>query len=457
MWPSLNGSIPLLCVDNIYDYYKDFLSRYENPQEGNDFYQNLCTRLMFYGGLPKLVVCQKAVVLYDYLREHLGLEGYTFVIPDEIAGESTVEKIIQCPAALERILTFSGVQKQLQIISFACTSDMWDLAQYLEEKFDITIVLPELPSKENLWIPDYLKTKRGFRSIASTTFSPEEKALPEGFICQDEQEMISVIKWFLAQNRHCIVKPERGIEGRGILIFDANYPYKEDEIRAIFEEQKYLFAEEPIIVEQRIHHGSNKILSPSVEYYIPPKGQGEPVFTYLVNQVFHEDVRFVGNIISKIQYSAPWCPSLLEKGERLAKKVQELGYVGYMDIDCIVDENHNVYFVEINPRRTGGTHIHEIAVQLFGENYIEEVTLISNANLKVRGIQSFEELYAASIDLLYAPHQKKQGIIITEANLLSSYGKISVLSMGKDEQEATDYLVQFQDRISQKYALKSHK
>ena len=118
-----------------------------------------------------------------------------------------------------------------------------------------------------------------------------------------------------------------------------------------------------------------------------------------------------------------------------------------MDIDCIVDENHNIYFVEINPRRTGGTHIHEIAVRLFGENYIEEVTLISNANLKVRGIQSFEQLYAASIDLLYAPHQKKQGIIITEANLLSSYGKISALSIGKDEQEAADYLAQFQDRI----------
>ena len=309
MWPSLNGSLPLLCVDNIYDYYKDFLSRYEDSQEGKDFYQNLCTRLMFYGGLPKLVVGQKPVVLYNYLGEHLRLEGSLFVISDEIAGESTVEKIIQCPDALERIANLSEAQKQLQIISFAYTSEMWDLAQYLEEKLDITVFLPETPSQENLWISDYLNTKRGFRSITSATFDPEEKALPEGFICQDEREMISVIKWFLAQNRHCIVKPDRGIEGRGILIFDANYPYSEDEIRAIFEKQKFIFAEDPIIVEHRIHHSSNKILSPSVEYYIPPKGKGNPVFTYLVNQIFHEDVCFVGNIISKDQYSESWCPS----------------------------------------------------------------------------------------------------------------------------------------------------
>ena len=100
---------------------------------------------MFYGGLPKLVVCQKSVVLYDYLKKHLGLESDIFVIPNELAG-STVEKIIHCPTALERIVTFSGPQKQLQIISFAGTSDIWDLAQYLEEKFDITVFLPDRKS-----------------------------------------------------------------------------------------------------------------------------------------------------------------------------------------------------------------------------------------------------------------------------------------------------------------------
>ncbi len=448
MWPSLKSSIPLLCIDNIYDYYKDLLSRHKNPQEGNDFFQNISTRFLFYGGLPKLVVCQKSVVLYDYLREHLELEGSFFVIPDEITGESIIEKIIQCPAALEKIVAFAGAQKQLQIISYAYTSDIWNLAQYLEGKLNITVFLPETPSQTNLWIPDYLNTKHSFRSITATTFSPEEKTLPEGFICLDEQEMINVIKWFLSQNKDCLIKPDRGMLGKGIIIFEANYPYSEDEIRAIFEKQKSIFAEEPIIVEQRIHNSLNKTLSPSVEYYIPPKSQGNPVFTYLVNQIFHEDVCFVGNIISKSQYSEPWCPSLLEKGDRLAKKVQELGYVGYMDIDCIVDQNHNVYFVEINPRRTGGTHIHEIAVQLFGENYIEEVTLISNANLKVQGIKSFEQLYAATRDLLYTPPQKNQGIIITEANLLSSSGKISALSIGKDKSEATEYLAQFQARIS---------
>ena len=446
MWPSLDSSIPLLCVDNIYDYYEDFLNRYEDTQEAKDFYQNLGTRFMFYGGLPKLVVCPKSVVFYDYLKKHLGLKSDIFVIPDKLAG-STVKKIIHCPTALERIVTFSGEQKQLQIISFAGTSDMWDLAQYLEEKCDITVFLPEMPSPENLWIAHYLKTKRGFRSIAATTFNPEEKALPEGFTCLDEQEMLSAIKWFLSQNRDCIVKPDRGLEGRGILTFNANASYKEDEIRVIFDAQKHLFAKDPIIVEQRIHNGSNNPLSPSVEYYIPPQGQGDPIFTYLVNQVFQKDVCFVGNIISKEQYSASWCPSLFKKSDRLTKKIQELGYVGYMDIDCIVDENNNVYFVEINPRRTGGTHIHEIAVQLFGENYIQEVTLINNGHLKVQGIENFKQLYAQTIDLLYAPHQKKQGIIITEANLLFSYRKVSALAIGKDEHEAANYLAQFQERI----------
>ena len=446
MWPSLNSSIPLLCIDNIYDYYKDFLNRYKGSNEAKDSYRNFCTRLMLFGGPNKLIISQKPVVIYDYLRERLGLKSDIFVIPDGMAG-STVEKIIQCPSALERIVTFSGTQKTLQIISWAGTSDMWDLAQHLEAQFGITVTLPETSSEENIWIQQYLDTKHGFRSVASTTFCPKEEALPEGFICLDEYEMIGAIKWFLSRNKDCIVKPDKGINGRGILTVDSSHLYDEEEFLAVFDAQRPLFAKDPIIVEQRIRQGSNGNLSPSIEYFIPAKNKGNPIFTYLVNQVFHQDVYFVGNIISKDQYSTPWCPSLFEKGERLARKIQDFGYVGYMDIDCIVDENHNVYFVEINPRRTGGTHIHEIAIQLFGENYLQEVALISNSDLEVKGIKSFDQLYAETIDLLYIPHQTKKGIIFTEANLLSTYGKIGVLSIGKDEEEASSCLLAFQERI----------
>ncbi|MDJ0702097.1 MAG: hypothetical protein QNJ46_02355 [Leptolyngbyaceae cyanobacterium MO_188.B28] len=446
MWPSLSTSVPLLYIDNIYDYYKDFLDRYVGPNEAKDSFQNLCARFMFFGGIPKLIVCQKSVVVYDYLREHLGLEGDIFVIPDGAVG-STIEKIIRSPETLEKIVAFSEPQKKLQIIGWAGTLEIWNFAQYLEKKFGITVILPETSSSENLWIQKYLDTKRGFREVVSTTFCPEEKALPEGFVCSNEHEMFEAIRWFSYRNTDCIVKPDQGIEGRGILAFESKLPFKEDDIKVVFDAQKNFFNEEPIIVEKKIRSRSDHILSPSAEYYIPPNSMGDPIFTYLVNQVFHEDVCFVGAIISKKQYSTSWCASLLKKGDRLARKVQNLGYVGYMDIDCIVDENNNVYLVEINPRRTGSTHIHEIAVQLFGENYIQEIALISNSHFKVSGIDSFEQLYDKAIDLLYVPHQDKQGIIITNANLLSSYGTIGVLSIGKDENEAANCLSEFQARV----------
>ena len=452
MWPSLNNSIPLLCIDNIYDYYKSCLNRYTGPNEAKDSYQNLCARFVLFGGRPKLIVCQEPVVIHNYLREHLGLEGDIFIIPNGTA-ESTVERIIQCPRTLKKIVEFSGLQKEVQVIGWAGTSDMLDLANHLEEQFGVTVTLPETPSKENLWIQKYLDTKHGFRSVVSTTFCPEEEALPTGFICLNEYEMLEAVKWYLSQDQDCIVKPDQGMNGRGIFTLNSNNHCSEDEILRIFDTQRALFSNDPIIVEQRISRGSREPLSPSVEYYIPPKNQGNPVFTYLVNQVFVKDVYFVGSIISKEQYDASWCSSLLEKGDRLARKVQELGYVGYIDIDCIVDENNKVYFVEVNPRRTGGTHIHEVAVQLFGENYIQEISLISNSHLEVQGIFSFEELYAKTFDLLYVPQQEKKGIIITNANLLASYGVISALSIGKDECEATDCLLRFQARISSKDVL----
>lgn len=444
MWPSLTEEIPTLCIDDYYDYHRDFLDRCDSLNEIRDFFKNSCTRFLCYGGSPKLVVSQQASILYHYLRSHLGIQGELITISEKTKG-STINQLIQSPTTLEKIIDFSGVHKKLQIIGWAGTSELWELAHFLEDRYALSIFLPETPLKTDLWIQQYLDTKHGFRSVTSTIFSLEEKVLPEGFVCLSEREMIRAVRWFLSRNKDCIIKPNKGCLGKGIIVFQANQSYREEEIRNAFIGQKNLFLDEPIIVEEKIVSG--KPISPSIEYYIPPINQGNPKFTYLVNQSLHQDFCFVGNVISRAYKDELWYASLLEKGDRLARHVQKLGYVGYMDIDCIVDESQDVYFVEVNPRRTGGTHYHEIAVQLFGEDYLQEIALISNSHIQSSRIRSFEELYSKTIDLLYTPLKKEHGIIITEANLLSSYGTISVASIGKNENEAANHLLKFQERI----------
>ncbi len=444
MWPSLYEDVPVLCIDNYYDYHRDFLDRCDSLNTIKEFFKNSCTRFVFYGGAPKLVISQKDSVLDHYLKKHLGFDGELITISTQ-AADSTIGNIIHCQSTLTRVADFSNSHKQLQIISWAGTPEMWELAQVLEKEYGLTVILPETSQRNELWLQQYLDTKHGFRSIISTVFSQEEKAFPEGFICLSEHEVPHVIRWFLSRDKSCIVKPNKGCLGRGVIAFNTDEYYSIESIETVFKTQKNLFLEEPIIVEEKIK--STNSVSPSIEYYIPPLSQGDPKFTYLVQQLLDQDFCFIGNVLSKNYINELWYPLLLDRGDRLAKRVQELGYVGYMDIDCIVDDHQNLYFVEVNPRRTGGTHYHEIAVYFFGEDYLQKVSLISNSHIHSNQIRSFDRLYSKTLDLLFHPPNKMSGIIITEANLLASHGIVSAASIGNDDEEAAYYLDQFQQRI----------
>ncbi len=69
-----------------------------------------------------------------------------------------------------------------------------------------------------------------------------------------------------------------------------------------------------------------------------------------------------------------------------AHRLQAMGYVGHFDLDTVVNDDGRVYLLEINPRRTGGTHVHEFAEHVFGADYLDKVTLLSNDTLSSGGI-----------------------------------------------------------------------
>ncbi|MEB3214274.1 MAG: ATP-grasp domain-containing protein [Leptolyngbyaceae bacterium] len=447
MWASLKPNIPILCIDNFYDYNLDFLNRCETLVETRDFFKNSCSRFMWYGGWPKLVISRQGTVLRDYFRNYFGFSEELITIPANVSG-STVEGIIQSQTVIEKIIEFIGSQKKLQVISWGGTWEIWELADFLETQFSVLVHLPETAIKENLWIQRYLDTKLGFRTVASSIFNRDEDVIPEGYICLNIDEMYSAVDWFRNQEKGCIIKPNKGLLGKGIIAVDNKSSDEAENLKVIFDNFRNLFSEEPIIVEERILSPSKS--SPSIEYYIPPINEGNPKSTYLVKQYLHDDFCFLGNVISKELEQEPWYALLMKNAYRLAERVQQLGYVGYMDIDCIVDEHQNPYFVEVNPRRTGGTHYHEMALRLFGEDYLEKISLISNSHLHSYAFRTFEELFHGSSDLLYNPGDIERGIIISEANLLASHGIVSVASIGRDIKEAAHYLSLFQERIGSK-------
>ncbi len=169
------------------------------------------------------------------------------------------------------------------------------------------------------------------------------------------------------------------------------------------------------MVEEYIQ--STNLLSPSLEFFVPPSELGEPRITHLANQIFCNRTQFCGALISKESNQSPWYPPLAESGLLLARHLQDMGYVGHFDLDTVVDDQGDLYLLEINARRTGTTYVHEFAELALGPNYLDQAVFLSNT-LSSGGIQDADELFRVLDDVLYRGGPSTYGVVISNPSLI---------------------------------------
>jgi hypothetical protein len=266
-------------------------------------------------------------------------------------------------------------------------------------------------------VRDYVDTKAGFRSLASRWLPDAERLLPEGVACATALQAAQAAHWFCQRGNACVVKTDGGESGIGHHVFS---PADRPTVAAILgtlQSDPYLSGD-LLIVENYIE--SSRQLSPSLEVYVPPAGEGEPRITYLSNQLFLGLSDFYGLLINHELTESAWYPALAEAGLRIAHKLQAMGYAGHFDLDTVVDDDDRVYLLELNSRRTAGTHVHEFACHYFGPDYLDHIVLLSVNKMKTGTISEFPELQVAIRDLLYPIQGAQRGIIFAVTSILAA-------------------------------------
>jgi hypothetical protein len=113
-------------------------------------------------------------------------------------------------------------------------------------------------------------------------------------------------------------------------------------------------------------------------------------------------------LLDRALLDAPWYPSLVDDGLLIARRLQALGYAGHFDLDAIIDANGQPYLLEVNARRTGGTHAHEFALRQFGPDYLRQVTVLAHNRVASGAITDWPALQAALSDLLYRAAERSR-------------------------------------------------
>jgi hypothetical protein len=437
------GDYPVVIVHNYLESFQKFLSRSgdENTLLDRRFNGD---QALFWLGEPKLVISSAPIENAALLKERWGYQAVRALSPDAMS-HSLSEDIIREPHLRQAILEFAGENKQIVLVPYATTAEFLMLVKILREEDGLNVLLPESTTPENLWIKDYLDSKVGFRSFLSLITS-EKEALkyPQGFICADLEQAVEAADWLRRRGKGCVVKASMGGSGVGNLFLPLNTIPNKDSIAKMVHQNDFL-ADDVFVVEELIL--SPESVSPSVEFYVPPEGRGHPEFTYLCNQLFESSGRFAGVVIGKELEQAPWWPEFSSQGQAIAQKLQNIGYVGYFDLDAIVDQDGNCFLVEINSRRTGGTYAHEFMEHNFGLDYGKRFTIISQNKQSSGSLRSLSALEAALDGLLFPMGEAQTGVIVMLTSMLDK-GNFGYLILGSTISEVSDLQERMLNRIT---------
>ena len=411
----LDKDVPVVVVSNITEAFFEFPNRAGSAAERARLIRHAqCQgdRSLLWLGDPKLLFVTFPIAHAEDTRQRLGYRGTCYAAPADPSPSLSLD-ILREPLLINRLVEYAGAGRSVQLIPYATTPQFLHLAETLRTDYGLNVLLPESPSSECLWLQDYIDTKAGFRVLVSRWLSNSAQLLLPGVVCRDFQQAAAAAHWFASQRQPCIVKADSGMGGLGHRVLHPGDYSGAEEILRQLELNSFLHGD-LVVVEKFVH--SSKPASPSLEIFVPASGAGRPKITYLCDQLFVG----MGNsfLVSRELLDTKWYPALAESGLLIATKLQEMGYVGHFDVDTVVDDDGRIFLLEVNARRTAGTHIHEFAQFFFGPDYLEDVVLLGHGAMKSGTIAECNELLQVIGDLLYPIQGDRRGVVVTVTSTL---------------------------------------
>ncbi len=445
-----------LIVANIVDAYRDSVALIQDPalrqSEIVDSYV-LEDRALLWAGGRKLVLTSLPVepAHVRYLRQAMGYEYLENLWPQR-ATDSLCEDLLREDGLRATVVARLRDEPEVRLIPFVASAQVLEVAEVLRRE-GLPVSTPECAPEDLLWVRDYLDSKSGFRRFFSSVQpSLAGVRLPAGGIVESTAEAARLAARFLAEGRGCLVKPNNSQSGVGFLFLrPGELPGTpetwREAIRARLDGDSQMTSD-CIVVEELVEADSSVGGgSPSIELRIPADPGQDVEFMYLCGQILTPDAYFFGVEM----YDAVLAPALQrtleEAGLALAREMRRLGYVGVFDMDLVAGVDGEMYAVEVNTRRTGGTHAHEVAEFLFGPRYWERVAVISNNNLGFGGAAlAYGELQRLLGPLLFPMDGRREGILPSIVSGLAS-NRLGYVAFGATIERARELEAAMQARL----------
>lgn len=244
----------------------------------------------------------------------------------------------QAQAALRAHLSGGSA---VRLMPFGPTPSFYQLAALLRG-WGLAVEM-DCVDEQHYWCSTYLDSKVSCLDLAR--YLPGINVAASIFTTNWD-EVRGAVDVMLARHGRLIVRTPYGVAGEGSAVLTAD----RDQLQAFYENapQQSFFAF-PLLVQQFIDHMPG-IGCPAVDLLVDDDGVQEVVPCALAVDDGH---LFRSMYVGPDALPAPWAGRVTQVAHELGLAARDLGYRGWMCVDCVAGADDRIYVTEINARRSG--------------------------------------------------------------------------------------------------------
>jgi len=371
-------------------------------------------RALLWDGDGKVVITSLPAAHCHYLTSRLSYRHILNLYP-VVPSPSLCTDILHDARLFAKIREVLGGGAEVRLLSYVASDELYPLIHALEAS-GVRLCLVETPRLAGVMAARRFDTKSGFRAMCSEWATRcRSLRLPAGEVCFSYEEAACAAASFLAAGRPCVCKADRGESGVGLVWLDPSSSKPDTDAIEQRLKGEPAFGDDPIVVEAVIpppREATPGLASPSIEAYVSPSR--EVSITYTCLQLFDSTGSFSGVLIDHRRLGSRVLEEMKTVATFIGSELAGLGYVGHFDLDFVLDPCGTLYVVEGNPRRTGGTHVHEAAGFLVGGQYQNEVAVMSRDSVRITSdLVELDALLESATGTLFPLGGEPRGVVPT--------------------------------------------
>lgn len=373
----------------------------------------------------------------SYCRDVLGLGRVEALSPAPGDPRWSVSRTcIEDAAFIDRVARTARAGGGLNVVPYMATGGVWRLAGEIAQRAGVPVRVAGPPPRLTRRVND----KLWFVRCAARVLGRE--AVPPSVAVHGMAALVGHLRRFVRRHETVALKLTHSAASIGNLVLDA------EEVAglspgALRERLSGLMRasgwREEFPLQVTAWEGP-LIGSPSVQLWIPPKGEGPPVVEGVFDQaVSGRAAVFVGAVPSGLP--TVWKGRIALEAARLGTLFQHLGYFGRCSFDAVLAREGNgegrLHWVESNGRWGGVSIPMTLANRLTGDWARGGFLVISRRleGLRARGTADFLERFA---DALYRPGVTAAGAILVSPGRLEAGTGIDLLILGSDADDVRE-------------------